>query len=355
MKINYEDLPLDAKYKPLYKQHIFERFQKTSWRDVSLTAIGVLATVLAVNAAAFFYLESSTINLGNSIVRQKWHNLQTMNAPVDWLILGDSSVSQGLDPRRFDSRLGGRSMNFGTNGGWCLAGDVWMLEAYMKRFPPPKSVLIVHVYDLYQRRLLPNVLVQAPFGFGFWNRFSFKLDLDLNDRIKYAILRYFPLYSQDQSLRQALLQPVLHQPPETAGLTPEGFMASRGADLANVEDDFHKHLRFVRENGFTVSRENEAALERLVDTAERRGFTIYFKSSPVYEMLYKTPEYQKYYASIDAWLSKIDNESDSFVYLREASPFPGSLLQSVDHLTEEGAALFTDQVADLIAARRPKH
>lgn len=296
MQRSDQDLPHDAKYKPLYERHIFERFQKTSWRDVSLTAIGALAVVLVANAAAFFYLESSTINLGNSIVRQKWYNLQTMDAPVDCLILGDSSVSQGLDPRRFDSRLGVRSMNFGTNGGWCLVGDVWMLETYLKRFPPPKSVLIVHVYDVYQRRLLPNVLVQAPFGFGFWHGFSFQLGLDLKDQLKYAFLRYFPLYSQEQSLRQALLKPVLHQRGETEGLTPEGFMASSGADPAHVENDFRKHLRFVRENGFEVSAENKAALERLVDMAERQGFTIYYKSSPVYKKLYETPEYQRYIA-----------------------------------------------------------
>jgi hypothetical protein len=53
---------------------------------------------------------------------------KTVDEPVDWLILGDSSVNQGVIPSIFEDEFGERAINLGTNGIMITLDDLWMIE-----------------------------------------------------------------------------------------------------------------------------------------------------------------------------------------------------------------------------------
>jgi hypothetical protein len=106
--------------RPPYRQLTREIMAPSSVHSVLISVLGTFFVVLVVNLAAIGYLNHYTTNRGYWLVRQKWDILQGLEAPVEWLILGDSSGNQGLVPERLREKLGGAAINVCTVGNLTL-------------------------------------------------------------------------------------------------------------------------------------------------------------------------------------------------------------------------------------------
>lgn len=332
------------------------------WRDTpslgtfTLELLGSLLMLVFFNFFALWYLERFSTNYGYWTLHQKWNLLRRLEAPVDWLILGDSSCNQGVSPALFHEQLGVSALNLCTIGNVTALSDLWMLEEYIQRFGVPKGVVIVHVYDIWQRDLDPVLLGQIPRPWGFWEKHTLGDQLLQDSRARQALFleRYVPLVSQRNTLTRILyavffgkLTPFKEQ----WHLEPDGFLIADQAKPEIAEQDGRDHLDFVRENKASVSLVNQVALRNLADIADRYQLPLYLVNSPLIEGLATEKEFQAYLAQLQAQLVEVIEPSEYTHLIPDLKTFPASQLQTADHLILPGAQEYTEWLIQLIASR----
>lgn len=302
-----------------------------------------------MNFAAGAYLKRFSPNIGYRLIWKKWAMLLTLDRPVDWLILGDSSGNQGVMPKLIEQRLGGKAVNLCTIGNMLVLDDAWMLEAYLRRFDPPKHVILVHVHDVWHREPDLAVLAQAPVSWKDWLDFKRVIRMSSRDALTIALARHAPLFSQNLSLAEVIRHP---SKAFRAGdpIDSDGFMAVRQADPSQVIADAQGHAKFAGENPFVMSQTNEEALKRIISLAETRGFDVYAAQSPLYEELYRDPSFRKYFESLQHRLAAYTEENRRF-HVLFAIPmlFSKEQMENANHLTDRAARLYTEELISQLA------
>jgi hypothetical protein len=250
--------------------------------------------------------------------------------------------------------LGGRALNLCTMGGAIALNDAWMLQRYLERHPPPKGVIIVHVYDVWEREIRPTVLGKIPAATPLaLSELKPRPALPAGDWATYAIARWAPLYAENQSLAHML------QNPSRAFVLPPlqlegGFEARDGSNPTVVRADLRRHMAELLKGGrFTMSATNRASLARIRELAEGRGVSVYLASAPLFSLLTQAPVFQAFHAELIAALDEAAGTSGRVrVILREPRPMPIELLQNVDHVTREGALIYSEELARAVLAER---
>jgi hypothetical protein len=317
-------------------------------KELVLTVLGTLLVVLAVNGIVFWYLRDHTPNRGYQLVRKKWEMLLQMEHPVDWLILGDSSCAQGVVPSVFNELLGVTSVNLCTVADALAVNDAWMLETYLKRFGPPGNVVLVHVYDSWEREPSQEVVAKIPLPLGYWGRLTPPITLSPRGIVRVLVRRYAPLYAENISLSTLLLPPFGASARDVV-MDEAGFTARYQANPANVEFDAGLHLETVQSHTFTLSRPNREALERIAALAEQHQFTVYLANSPLYERLYHQQAFQKYFAQIEGSLAALTAGSSRVHRIfKVPMTFAKDQLEHVDHVIYPAACAYTKRLVSEI-------
>ncbi len=324
-----------------------------SRRATVISLFGTIALVALLNLLAGLWLERSSPNLGYRLIRAKWHALRTLEAPVDWLILGDSSGNQGLRPDVLERALGGRALNLCTIADTLTLNDAWMLREYLSRFPPPRAVVVVHVYDVWRRSPNVSVLAQAPMGLAAWVRLKPRPPLDSSALIERLATRLLPIYSESHSLKELMRRPTLRRP-DLPSSAPDGFMAVTQANPARVLEQKTGHLEFVRSAPFKMSAANRSGLEEMIRLAEEKGFDLWLTPSPMYEGLYREPDFQTYYGALLAELDALSRRHPRVRVLMRAPPlFSPDQMENADHVVGEAALAYSERVASALLAAAP--
>jgi hypothetical protein len=116
-----------------------------------------------------------------------------------------------------------------------------------------------------------------------------------------------------------------------------------------VAEDVEDHLKFVRKRSFEVSEPNENGLDRLLELSEKHGFPLYLVNGPAEESLAADPAFLEYYADVQDWLrGRTAGRSDVRLVFPEPQGFPAALMENADHLTAEGAAIYTQRLVEAV-------
>lgn len=308
--------------------------------------LGSLILLVIANFFTLWYLDRYSTNFGYWVTHQKWNILARMDAPVDWLILGDSSCNQGVSPAIIEQQLGESAVNLCTIGNLTVLSDLWILEEYIQRFGAPKGVLIVHVYDVWERDLNPVLLGFIPRPWGFWEDHTLGDSLleDPDVRREVFLEHYVPLISQDTRLTNILRSAVFEcsNPFEPRGqMEANGFLPAEPAKPELVAQDSQQHLELLQGATPTISSINLNALQAIIAIAETYQFPVYLVNGPLYEGLYADLTLQAYLAQLQEQLETIADQAGGIHLVREVKTFPASELQLVDHLTLPGAEAYT--------------
>lgn len=319
---------------------------------------GALAVAVALNFVILVFLRDHSTNYGYWTLNQKWKLLLVQQEAVDWLILGDSSCSQGVAPAIFEQEWGETALNLCTIGNVGVLGDLWMLEAYIERVGPPRQVVVVHVYDVWHRQINPVIFGQVQVPLRFWQ------DLRLADELLAAktvrdemfLERYVPVQSQRRTLANMLKGALLLRDNLLTPLwvmQPDGFVPATTPHPERVLEDVENHLLFVSQNTFSISEINRRALSEMVDLAERHGFTIYLVNSPVYAGLYTDDEFRAYLTAKLAWQMDFAAQSNAVRVIQAVRTFPAEQMQNQDHLVVGAAEVYTYWLLGELAWLRP--
>ena len=317
-----------------------------SWRKLSVLVILSIFIMLLTNLAAIGYLNRYSINYGYWTIHQKWNLLGQLNSPVDWLILGDSSCSQGVIPSTFNIELNQSAINLCTTGDMGTLGDLWMLEEYIQRFDAPQNVLVVHTYDIWYRDFNPVRLGQIPRPWNFWENHTFGNELLTDSKVRDATFleHYVPLFSQKKSIGMIIRNTLAgNHNPFIALWTigSDGFVPALEPKPEVVVAGEQQQLDFVSQNNFHVSTLNDQALQATIDVAEKHNINLYLANAPVFADLFAHPAYQAYYQPMQVYLQEIADQSSNINYISSVKTFPAEQMQNPDHLIMSGAEDYT--------------
>ena len=328
------------------KQLPQEILPKTRWQSLYMLVPLCLVMVILANLAMIGYLDKYSINYGYWTIHHKWNLLGRLSSPVDWLILGDSSCSQGVMPSVFKTELNQSAINLCTTGDLGTLGDLWMLEEYIQRFGAPMNVLVVHTFDIWYRDFNPVRLGQIPRPWRFWASHTFGNDLMAKKEIRddTFIEHYVPLYSQNNTIGRIIrstlagdLNPFISM----WTMNQDGFVPAEEPKPEIVLAGEIQQIDFVTQNTFRVSYLNDQALREMTKLADTYQFNLYIANAPVFSDLYANVDYQAYFNSERPYLQEVADQSTYAHYISAVKTFPAEQMQNPDHLIVSGAEEYT--------------
>lgn len=338
-------------------------------RLVIVVVVMALA-VLGANHAVGRFLDTRGTNLGYVYIAHKWHVLKKLDEPVDWLVLGDSSCSQGFDPAVLQAQTGHTAVNLGTIGNYGLSDDLWMLEEYIERFGPPKRVVLIHVYDVWHRRLKTALVGRIPRPWVLTDDTAERFDFDEEQREDLWLNYYVRLYADRTSLRKTIewtwLKFIKDEdelveirkkdralPSEDPELLDSGFVRMCGVETRALKRDARGHMRFLRKRRPRLSKDNKKALLAIAELAKEHDFAVDILNGPVYERLRIKPEFGKYFDRQVKMLRRAVKDYPQVRIHEQVRGFDGDELQNVDHITCEATETYTTWAIEQINSEPP--
>jgi len=320
---------------------------ESSARSLAALAVGVALVLVAANALAGRVLHDYTANLGYALTSKKWELLLARSAPFEWLVLGDSTCNQGLDPEVLEQALGADVVNLCTVASGLALDSAWMLDVATERVGPPEGVLLIHSFHVWERGFESHSLARVPLAWGFWDRLEPRLDLDLGQRAEAFVQRSLPLYAEHLSLARMLREPWKTR--RNFPVDARGFMAEAQPNPESVLRDASRRLDdLTARPEFAPSSENQRALARIASLADRYGFDVYLANPPVYRGLAETPAFRRRQAEVAAMLDGVAAQHERVHFLSREFAFERGAMQNSDHLVAAAAARYTRELAAAI-------
>lgn len=334
-----------------------------------LVAVVIMAlSVLAANYGVGRFLDTRGTNLGYVYIAHKWRVLAKLDEPVDWLVLGDSSGSQGFDPGVLKEAEGKSAINLGTIGNFGLSDDLWMLEEYVERFGAPERVVLIHVYDVWHRRLKTKLVGRIPRPWVLTDETAEKYDFDEEEQRDIFLNHYVRLFAERTSLRKSIEYAWLRLisdeeelaeirakdralPPEDPELTDTGFVRMCGTTLKTLKRDARGHVRFVKKRRPRISKDNREALLAIAKLAREHDFEVHVINGPVYERLRIKPEFTKYFERQVTMLERVVKDYPEVHIGPNTLGFDGDELQNVDHISCEATGRYSTWVIEQVRAQ----
>ncbi len=303
--------------------------------------------LLAVNAAAFAALERYDPNRFRVQVALKYELLQEQGGQYDSLILGDSTPNQGVMPAVLNEQVGGSWLNLATVANMLAVSDAWLLQDFIERHGPPKRVLICHVPDMWPRGVDPLVLSEADVPILGFGELDPSLELSRGDQLQIFKTRYLPLYSKNDSLSRMTIKPWKIE--DLRGMfQDDGFMPIAEQE-AGREEAIQHAIAEHKKKPFKVSEVNEQAVQRIIALAEQHGIEVYLTTGSASRELAKSPGYRRNFdAMIEQYRAWAAQSNRLTVILPEPQTFADELMFDEDHVTREGAEVWTTRLAEAI-------
>jgi hypothetical protein len=275
-----------------------------------------------------------------------------LEQPVDTLILGDSSGAYGVLPDVVEEVLGGSAINLCTDGQSAPLADPWMLSTYIEKYGAPGRVILVRTPLTYTRDTPLDCIARIPMPWKFWEEMEPEPSWsnDMRSMVFLFIDKYFPLYSQKVSISAMISDPEIYVKifNTLKKGTYTGPVGYSHADPLQVEFDSQEMLERIRDTSFSISGDNDRALNSIIELAEQYHFPVYFVNSPIYEQVYSDDIYRDFFRSYSETIDKfIDNET-TYLIFEIPMTFEKTQLQNPNHLIHSSAQVYTGELTEQI-------
>jgi hypothetical protein len=319
-------------------------------RRLASTLLGTVIGVLLVNFAAMFYLDRYLHDASRRTVSQKWELLGSMDTPVEWLVLGDSSGNQGVIPQVLSAALGGASVNLCTIGPATTVHQAMMLEAYIAKFGPPKNLILVNSFVITAEVFNPVVLAKAPVPWGLSPMLRFSPDtISVKDQLRVALARYVPLYYENRELK-TLIRRAFKAPssilalPHRVALTTDGYMPMYDTVfsermLLEIEEELERQ-------GIRFTDGSLRGIERMVALVEQYGIRTFVFTGPMYDGLKQSAAFGRNFAPVQRWWNERAARTRQVTHVDRLYTFPMEQMgDDAQHVVHVAAEIYTRQIA----------
>lgn len=330
-----------------------------AWRASAWLVVAAVAMVVLANFAVAAILNVIPVNGGYALARGKWLLMDRAidrGEKLDCVIVGDSSSNQGLDPRVIASVAGKSAMNFGIVADGSTIEPLWALRRYLENTPAdrrPKTVLWMHVYDIWNRSdprnnrvkgiataLPPTAWPQIEAG----PRVAFTID-DLKWR------RLVPIWSQNTSTQLLVRRPIdSYHVSRRFQFDDRGFTAETTPDPALVAKDTRQHIQAARGNDdVRPNKFTRETLKAMADLAEKYDFDLWLVEAPLNQTLWADAAFRRKWFEVHAALVEFARgHRRVHVVFDEPMTFADERMQNCDHVLADAAAEFTRGVVERV-------
>ena len=307
----------------------------------------VFVFFITINFLTYFYLNKYTSNKGYFIVNKKWDIVTKTKKSknVKWLIVGDSSGNQGVSTDLFEDGFGGEAYNVCTLGDNTCLIDSWMIDYWIRKNGAPENILMVHVYDVWERSGNSFMFSQNPLTLAF--TMSLKPDVfSISKKVNLLFKKYFALYFQNNSVSRIIKTP-RNLFREHYEMGEHGYMQSSVSKEEKVHEDIKGHLWNLRnrKEKMAFSNINKTSLNEIKRMVEENNINLFIANSPIAIELYSAKEYQHYFNEITSSLSNYCNESPKIHYINNPQMiFADTLMENADHLIHSAALEYSNNL-----------
>ena len=269
---------------------------------------------------------------------------------ADVVFLGDSTLRSSVDPHHFEAITGSSAVNLGlvSNGG--IYSDLLLLERWLDHHRAPRTVVLVHGpnafgtdihRDLYSLLATPSSTVELLLRGSLGKESA----LDALFHSLLASYRYKPYLRQTAD---QLLASGFGELEKNRAVWKE-FLAER-ARLGYYPDPpaTSPPARGELGDSFVATELNRYAIERLVERTRQVGATLCFFPGPLY-----APAATQDRAKASAEQAEVLRTFPGLEVLH-TQPIASSdaeVGRQIDHLNQQGAARFTEALAEVLRAR----
>jgi len=174
-------------------------------RSVLITVLGTLFLLFVVNQVGALALSKYSMRYRS--VNGKWEMLYNLKAPVDWLILGDSTGNAGVVPSMLNEAFNIRAVNLCTVSAVSILHNVWMLETYINKYGPPKNVMLVQYYELWSSNSSVVDTLKVPVSWLEWFRLKPRPNLSSVHFFTTFLMKEVPIYAYSKTVGDTLRYP----------------------------------------------------------------------------------------------------------------------------------------------------
>lgn len=318
-----------------------------SWRRVGATAATVAVVVGALNLGAERHLAHESPNWSHRMVEGKFGLVRRGAAPVDWLVLGDSSAAHGVVPATWRAQTGRSVLNLATVAGLGVAGDAWALQDYVDRVGPPGGVVLVHTLDAWDRPAQAALVGQVPRTWSERQALRPRPEWGPRAHLDQLTSRHLPLYAESGSLISSLFGVRL-----PAGLVfemdPDGWVPSRPADPLQRAVDAERFVAGLGHGGLRPLDETVRALSVLGELCARWDLPLVVAQAPLLETVAGHPAVARRTAEVERLVETATAPARVVVLPAELQWEADALEATVDHLLPEAAHAYTRWLADRV-------
>jgi hypothetical protein len=282
--------------------------------------------------------------------------LEDLDAPVDWLVLGDSSCNQGVVPAVLSEELGGRALNLCTIGPVTMLHQAMMLEVYLARVDAPRAILLVNSVRMLSETFNPLVLAKAPVPWGVSPAYRFSTEtIAFWDQAHVAWARHLPLYYDNRDLRtilrSAFVAPhTLFKKAEHVPMTPDGYMMTSTPGrmdhmVAETEAELSQEQPFAEDS--------VRGVQRILALAAARATPVYSFTGPLFDEMNRSALFRQRIRTVEDWWRQLADRTPHLV--RSTSlylvPLEG-MGDDIQHVTHDAAVRYTREIARDVRMRR---
>ncbi|MFT5732850.1 MAG: hypothetical protein ACJA2W_000120 [Planctomycetota bacterium] len=329
-----------------------EREHGSSGFKVAAMLILTLGIVLGVNALAIRQSPPSDRNFDGLIVDTKW-DLASAGAPAGGaVVVGDSGGNFGVDGSVLAESLGVPVINLCTYGRFLMTGARWMLDRSVESAGAPPSLALVIIGS--------QTLVKEPDGFTFAQipvslatAAAGSASLNKRDLSQLAVARLFPLFTQSVTFAKVVRGDPLNYDPARLPIAADGTSTI----LANYPDGIPPMvektvLPDLRAFEGPIPRVSDrAAIERMIQDADARGYDLVFVDGPIWEGMVHHPEQIDLMRQFHEYIDAICATSGHAWHLPGAQQtFVKEEMENPFHLMPAAAKRFTAEIGARLRA-----
>lgn len=302
----------------------------------------LVSLLIILNATSCIFIFNHDPNYGYKIMKKKWNLISNQKEPVDWLILGDSSCNQGFDTDTALYKHGYTTLNLCTVGGGLLIDDGILLKEYYEKVGPPKQgVILIHVYDIWERSG-GEAQIRSLYPFGGTN-----VSKSLLTDIKANLLRIFVLYSKNKSILSLLANGLNDTKFE---FTQNGTMKMEKSQIeTDTEQDSVEHINRLLENQTHINTSNLHDLNAIVSFVSDSKKDIHLFMSPMYNRTFEHTFFKHHYQKITQGINSFVQSRNLNIRLHlEPMLFDKNELEGIDHLLYGASKKYTHWIFENI-------
>jgi len=307
------------------------------------------------------YMENPT----NAKIREKQIIAREAGQDYDILIFGDSSAAGGINANELEKRTGLDCFNLALIGDATLAGSYFQFKDYLKYNDPPKYILIMDTFDIWQRGLESDRVIRT-LAINFYKDliktlFGTKLFFSLNKAIIKNFTSYIipsQIYKNDiyKLIKSKNIIKYFSGIVNSQRQIEQELMENNGSSLyveideEAISIDLENKKYFIDYNIFQVSEINNYYLNKLFEETEKNNITVFMSYPPLIENLYNYKTNSEYIKSYKSFMNSLEEKYDNVKFLIHNFYLVDKekLSLSIDHLNYEESLVFTKMLSERI-------